>query len=140
HQACLLQYPPHGRTLFRGVRDLGPGQTLVADADGTTVRTWWDCGFPVRAGAEPDVPPEAIAAALDEAVRVRLRGTGRVAVQLSGGIDSSAVAALARPAEPACFTVCFEGAGDGWDESAAAERLARALGLAWHPVQLGGEA
>jgi asparagine synthase (glutamine-hydrolysing) len=132
HQACLLQYPPVGRTLFRGVRELAPGQLLMADAEGQRVRTWWDCDFP-REGAHEAVTREELAAALEDAVRVRLHGEGRICVQLSGGVDSSAVAALARPEARACFTVGFAGVHD---ESAAAESVARRLGLDWHGVRL----
>lgn len=100
------------RTLFEGVHQLEPGCLLVYDGD-VAIRRYYDA---------PAVGGD-LRTALDEAVRLRLRADAKVCVQLSGGLDSTTIAALARV--PA-FTVAFTGGGD-YDERALAEQTAREL-------------
>ncbi|MGY1812841.1 asparagine synthase-related protein [Blastococcus sp. SYSU D00820] len=80
-----------GPTLHRGITSLGPGATWISTGDAHSVRLHhrWD----IR--AEPDVSwDEAVErsrAAVDEAVRDRVRAIGAATSELSGGIDSSAI-------------------------------------------------
>ena len=119
--AAHTQYTWPDRTLFAGVHQLEPGHVLVWDGAVAT-RRYYD--VVTRDGALGD--------ALADAVRVRLRADAKVCVQLSGGIDSTTVAALARV--PA-FHVSFTGGGD-YDERAIAERTARELELPLHVVDV----
>jgi asparagine synthase (glutamine-hydrolysing) len=119
------------RTLFATVRQVPPGCYLRAGDDGITVSRYWDLDYP-RAGELPSAPEAGahladVAAAVRESVQLRLRADVPVACHLSGGIDSSSVAAIAAEAGPVpTFTVCFD--GDGFDESAVAGRTAARLG------------
>jgi asparagine synthase (glutamine-hydrolysing) len=124
--SMCAQYAPADRTLFEGVRQVPPGHLLIADERGARVVRYWDLDLP-RAEDKRDVSPDELRAALDDAVTVRMRGDhGTSACALSGGLDSSAVAALAsRKARVACFTLSFTG---DYDERAIAERTAKALG------------
>ena len=88
------------RTLFRAVRLLPHGHAMAASADG--VREW--AHYTVRPSSDP--VPETDAAVAErfaelfrEAVRCRVRGGVRIGAQLSGGLDSSAVACVARDLE-----------------------------------------
>ena len=88
------------RSMFRGVEELRPGHVRVYAPSGVRERGYWDLGFP-RAGDERPGPVDAAADALQGAL---LRATERrlrcadvpVACYLSGGLDSSVIAALAR--------------------------------------------
>ncbi|QKV97141.1 asparagine synthase (glutamine-hydrolyzing) [Streptomyces sp. NA02950] len=136
-----LALPPD-RTLFAGVRQLPPGCYLVAGERGVTVRRYWDLDYPTAeelAEAEhraPDALDEHLAdvrSALDEAVRLRTVADVPLACHLSGGVDSSAVTALAaRHAPVSSFTVQFPDVA--LDESPVAVRTAARLGLPHHRV------
>jgi asparagine synthase (glutamine-hydrolysing) len=119
------------RTLFAGVRQVPPGCYLRAAGDGITVSRYWDLDYP-RADELPSAPEAGahladVAAAVRESVQLRMRADVPVACHLSGGIDSSSIAAIAAEAGPVpTFTVCFD--GEGFDESAMAGRTAARLG------------
>jgi asparagine synthase (glutamine-hydrolysing) len=131
-QTCA-QYAPEDRTVFAGVRQVPPGTMIVFDDRGEQARRWWDLDLP-REDEKRDVSAEELRAALDDAVAVRLRGDhGATACALSGGLDSSSIAAVAsRRAPIACFTIAFE--GGEYEEAAIAERTARRLGAPLHVV------
>jgi asparagine synthase (glutamine-hydrolysing) len=87
-------------TPHRQIKRLPPAHSLTATAAGaTTVRCYWEMAaavtpLPVRTVAEAG---EGLRALFDEAVRCRCAGDARIAVSLSGGLDSSAVALTAAP-------------------------------------------
>ncbi len=139
--ATSAQYVPEDATLFEGVAQLRPGHLLVADAAGVVTRRYWDLHF-ARAEDKRPVSREELRGAVEEAVTVRLRGDAPVACQLSGGLDSSLVAAIAaRATHDAldCFTISFEGPRE-YDEIEIAARTARAIGAELHPVRVGARA
>ena len=121
--AAHTQYPWPDRTLFEGVQQLEPGCMVVWDGT-PTVKRYYAAYDHRRDGGVRD--------ALDEAVRLRLRADAKVCVQLSGGLDSTTIAAIARV--PA-FTVAFAGGGD-YDERAIAERTAAELDVPLHVVDV----
>jgi asparagine synthase (glutamine-hydrolysing) len=126
-------YVPAPATGFAGVHKLAPAHYLEYDAAAGRVlgpRRYWDLP---RGPAETDVSAEAwrerLAAALSEAVRSQLVADVPLGVLLSGGLDSSAVTALAaaHSATPLkTFTVRF--AEGGWDESGWARQVAERFG------------
>jgi asparagine synthase (glutamine-hydrolysing) len=131
-------YVPTPGTFFRGIRKLPPATILIVDAAGVREPSpYWDLRFP-PAGEGRNVS-EADAAArvlelLTDAVRKRLVADVPLGVLLSGGVDSSALAALmARlvPGRVRTFTVGFEGAAF-YDERAHAESVARHIGAEHH--------
>ena len=102
--------PP--RTAFEGVNELPPGHNLVVDENVVAVRRYWRLDF---AGGEQDAAVDGttdrLAELLYDATRLRLRSDVPVGVYLSGGLDSSVVAALARKAsgdDPTTFSVTFD--------------------------------
>lgn len=95
---------PHDPTFHRRVHRLPPGSTLSVTGDDRTVERHWtpsvDPALADRSGAELARRFRAVVA---RAVRRRLRdpaGDGP-GVAMSGGLDSTAVAALAADADPA---------------------------------------
>jgi asparagine synthase (glutamine-hydrolysing) len=137
----LVCYPPD-RTLFSGIRQLPPGCYLRAGAGGARVGRYWDLDYPQHADL-PD-PEDAgphlddVRAAVEDAVRVRMRADVPVAYHLSGGVDSTSVVAIAAQAgRVPAFTVRFDDAR--LDETAVARRTADFLGADLTEVAVGRE-
>jgi len=138
-------YVPAPATGLAGVHHLPPAHTLVFDGatgrlDGP--RRWWDIP---RGPAETGVPFEAwterVRDALGEAVRTRVAGGGRIAVLLSGGVDSSIITALAAEAAGGpvrTVTATFD--EPGWDESAHARTVAERLAAEHTEIRIRPEA
>lgn len=122
------------RSAFPGIFELPPGHHVRVSERGLGPLTrWWDVAFGPREGfrQEPrDVLAEELRALLDDATRIRLRADVPVGVYLSGGLDSSITAMLARrhvPQELRAFGVGFEDAR--FDESSFQDAMAAALGV-----------
>ena len=92
------RYLSGAATLFKGIHRLLPGHTLVFENGTVTTREYWD--VPAGRGdeslarlSEQDVVQQ-FRARLEEAVRIRLMADVPLGMFLSGGLDSSAIAAL----------------------------------------------
>lgn len=133
--AAHVQYPLPDRTLFGGVYALEPGCVMTWEAGAPAVHRYWQLPAATSSIATLDDAVEQLRDALAESVRVRLRADARVCVQLSGGIDSSTIAALATPGVEAAFTVAFTDGG-AYDERAIARATAEQLGLPHHLVEV----
>ena len=121
----------HQASIFEGVARLPPGCNLLVTPEGVEPHR------PVPpALAPPSDAQDAVTLVdkvLEDSVRVHQRSDVPYGVFLSGGVDSSIVAALmarlnARPVT--AFTCGFD-APSARDERAAAEKVARALDLDW---------
>jgi asparagine synthase (glutamine-hydrolysing) len=130
--STLLGGPLEDRTLFAGVHQLSAGHVLIASRHHQRVVRYWDFDYPIDGQGPPRDEAEdreALAAALDEAVRIRLRADVPVACYLSGGIDSCAVLGIAarHAASPIhTFTLAFDHAD--YDEQALAREMAARVG------------
>jgi asparagine synthase (glutamine-hydrolysing) len=91
----IAHHPGQGeRTVYRNVLRVMPGTTLTIGRNGLRRSSNWE----PRPGAAPRDPmacAEAAREVFGRAVRARLRVVGPTAVSLSGGLDSSIVAAEA---------------------------------------------
>lgn len=120
HHLLNLRYLPEPLSLFRGIRQLVPGEVCLW-RDGT-LRS--ERIAPVVRVAYPD-----LGAALADTVRAHLTADVEVGCYLSGGLDSAVVAALAADALPAGPRTFTSPAGDDPDEGRNAAETARVLGL-----------
>lgn len=122
-------------TTVAGISLVPSGTTVEIDPSGREdARAFW--GIPGAPAAAP-MGEEAIAAALEEDVRLHLASDVPLAVFLSSGIDSSSVANLARRAARApihTFTLSFE--EEAFDEGPVARRIAQAIGTDHRQVVL----
>ncbi len=125
-----LGYVPAPLAIFRGCQKLEPGHLLRFRNGQAEVRRWWQ-----PESARPEAPclsreqrMQNLRERVADAVRLRLRSDVPVAVFLSGGVDSSIIAAecVRQGASPEAFTADF---GDGHPDLAYAARVARHLGL-----------
>ena len=84
------------RTCYQAIRRLPPGHSLTVTEDAVRIDRWWR---PEDTPAAPVHGDDALAESFLElyarAVEDRMGGVGRVGVHLSGGLDSSSIAALA---------------------------------------------
>ena len=126
---------PH--TIVRHVRAMVPGSTMVVDAAGGIVQPeqrFWH--LPV--GREQTSTPATLSATLGETVAAHLFSDVPLAVFLSAGVDSSAVANQAQHHSPAgpidSFTLAFEDAE--LNEGEPARAIAAAIGTNHHEVLL----
>ncbi len=140
------RYVPGPRTMWEGVRKLPPGHTLslTVSASGDaaaepTVKRYWDIPYQP---ANDDIPVEQherrFAELFEDAVALRMLAADvPVGVMLSGGLDSSAVAAVARrcSARLNTFSVGFKGAPEA-NELAFARTVARHLGTEHHEIEI----
>ncbi|MFN3350505.1 asparagine synthetase B family protein [Pseudorhodoplanes sp.] len=93
----VLNHADHATTIYREVFRVRPAHMLRVDARGTISETrYWSAQDipPVRLRSDQDYA-EGLRATLDLAVRRQLRSAHPVGCLLSGGLDSSSVAALA---------------------------------------------
>jgi asparagine synthase (glutamine-hydrolysing) len=104
HEYLMCGFPVNARSMFRDVDVLEPGHYLVADASGVSTKAYWDFSFAARNDAEPEVCSRELYHRLDDAVTVELAADVPVASCLSGGLDSSLVAALAARHTPSLKT------------------------------------
>lgn len=88
--------PPDDRTVFKSIRSLPPGHVLTVDEQGRHLRRYWP-GRSLREVrcADDREYEENFKALLRDAVRRRLRASGPVFAELSGGVDSSSIVCLA---------------------------------------------
>jgi len=132
-------YVPAPGTIYRHVRKLPPGATLTYDMGAQSVRHGRYWRFAITAGEDAPaarIPAlaEELRALLDTAVRRRMEADVPLGVFLSGGIDSTVIAALAAKARGAAgidsFTIAFR--EPSYDESAFARVAATAIGSRHH--------
>ena len=131
------------RTIYRGVKSLLPGHWLIVEKGGVRLEPWWQLEewlhTPGFAGDERSAEA-AVRDALDVAVKRQLVADVPVGLFLSGGIDSSAIAAAAMHVQDrplASYSVGFD-FDRGINELAKARRVAEHLRLDHHEVQVGG--
>jgi asparagine synthase (glutamine-hydrolysing) len=167
-EVLSTRYTSGDETLFRGIRKLLPGHLLVFEGGEIKTRQYWD--VPARGAASPgglhyetgngaggetrsaglQACPEPVARfreLLEESVRLRLMSDVPLGLFLSGGIDSSAIAAIMarmidRPLQT--FSVAFNdrapgtprrrGRDGGFNELEYARQVARAIGAVSHEV------
>jgi len=131
-------YTAGERTPFKGVKRLPAGHYLFWDKDRTTVTRWWNLSERARKLRDriPKDPVEWLRDTFDRSVKYRLISDVPVGVLLSGGLDSTSVAAsiaeLTNAGKLSSFTVRF--AEDGYDESAIARGSAEKWGLDYHDL------
>ncbi|MGE5271879.1 MAG: asparagine synthase (glutamine-hydrolyzing) [Thiohalocapsa sp.] len=137
----LFEYLPGTASGWHGIAKLEPGTMLVWHNGRISRERYW----PPRIGGvagKPGKPrldeaAECLDAMLQGAVRRRLVADVPVGVFLSGGVDSSLVAALMAQTAPDLAALTVRVAGDGFDETPHAAAVARHLGLHHEIVELG---
>jgi asparagine synthase (glutamine-hydrolysing) len=132
-----LQYVPGAKTVFRDVVKLLPGHALHIREGAARISRWFDLPeVSSEVGATLDDRATTLRGLLQDAVRAQSVADVPLGVFLSGGIDSTGIAALLAAAAPGrvqSFSVGFAGAA-GHDERGFAALASRALGTEHHEL------
>jgi asparagine synthase (glutamine-hydrolysing) len=142
-ELVCFRYVAGEQTPFVGVRRLLPGHYLLWKDGDIQIRRWWHLAERVQALREKSLPDALgwFEETFDSAVNVRRISDVPVGVLLSGGLDSSSVAAsLASQAGSgvASFTVRFR--EPDYDEGPLAQQVAARWGLNYHELILSPDA
>jgi asparagine synthase (glutamine-hydrolysing) len=125
--------PP--RTTFKGIRELPPGHSMIVDRGRITMARHWNLDYDAGGeSAQDDTCTEdeyeaQLLERLFDATRIRLRSDVPVGAYLSGGLDSTLIAALIRKSTGAplqTFSIGFD--DPEFDESRYQSEAVRFLG------------
>ncbi len=143
----LVSYLKYGsvqepESLVAGVTSLPPGHCLTVEADGReSLRAFWRVAECVERNPAVWPPGGDLRSCLEDSVRRQMMADVPVGVFLSGGLDSTAIAALAmRSSGRAIRTFCIGSDDPACDESAEAARTAELLGTRHETLRLEGRA
>ena len=149
-ESLLAEYLAFGyvseeRTLFAGIRKLMPGHYLILDLASARpeleIREYWDIPQPDRGEDRDDASwIREFRDRLEETVRMRLMSDVPLGMFLSGGVDSSAIAAVMKRQTEGpvkTFAVGYEEAP--YSELSYAAQVARTIGTDHREVVVGME-
>jgi asparagine synthase (glutamine-hydrolysing) len=137
-QYLSFDYVPAPLTIYQGINKLPAAHTLTLENGKIETRSYWCLSYETK---KPP-PTEAEAAEhlrelLADSVRMRLVSDVPLGVLLSGGVDSSTIAALAvRASSEAVRTFSISFAEASFDESWYARAVAKFLGTDHHEERL----
>ncbi|HKY30838.1 MAG TPA: asparagine synthase (glutamine-hydrolyzing) [Pyrinomonadaceae bacterium] len=137
-QYLSFDYVPAPLSIYEGIHKLPAAHTLTLENGKVKTDCYWRLSYKPK---EP-VPTEAEAAErvrelLADSVRMRLVSDVPLGVLLSGGVDSSSVAALAvRASSEAVKTFSISFSEASFDESSYARGVAKFLGTDHHEERL----
>jgi asparagine synthase (glutamine-hydrolysing) len=125
-----LQYVPEPASMHTGITRIDSGTSFtIRPGSAPTMRRFFEPDFPIRPVSDSDKLYREIADALRDSVAKHMRSDFTVGSFLSGGIDSTAIAALAKEHNPKLltFTTGFE--RQGFSEIDVAAESAAAIGV-----------
>ncbi len=127
-QLCL-----EGKTLFRHVEELQPGHTLTVSTGTVRRARYWEIYYDLDFTHRAEWFQEQLTGHLHDSMRLHRRADVPIGAYVSGGIDSSLMAALATGQGESLmgFTGRFD-EGSAYDESHHAREVARHLGMTLH--------
>ena len=124
--------PP--RTIFEGVSELPPGHSIILEHGDLQVKPYWTLDYnPSKGSMQEEEAREGLLELLLDAVRIRLRADVPVGAYLSGGLDSTVIAALVKKLGTThlkTFSIAFE--DKEFDESSFQNEASQFLGMPNH--------
>jgi len=82
-------------TFFKNIYQLRPGEYLIAESNGLTIKSYWDIEIKEIHYPRKEDYAERFYELLSDSIRLRLRTDVPVGTCLSGGLDSSSIVCLA---------------------------------------------
>lgn len=124
------------RTMLEGIHELAPGHNLIVEGGRIRTEPYWQLRYgAVEARPDAAQKAEELFELLEDATRLRLRADVPVGAYLSGGLDSSVTAALARGQvgpRLRTFSITFDSAE--FDESEYQREVSDFLGTAHQSI------
>jgi asparagine synthase (glutamine-hydrolysing) len=140
HKFLHYEYLPGTHGFHQDLCKLAPGSTLTWGGGRVRIRSYWkpnpDEAGTARASESEVEKIDHLDALLDSTIRDRLIADVPVGVFLSGGIDSSLVAALVGKHAPGLRAFTIQMGETTYDETPAARALARSLDLSHDVIEL----
>jgi asparagine synthase (glutamine-hydrolysing) len=138
HHLLALRYVPRPGTAWAGIFQVPPAHVLVYEDGRATLTRYWSIPEPApRPDRRRGEREDRARAVLDEATRIRLRSDVPLAVLLSGGIDSAAVAYHIRRNHAGPFRAYTVGFREPeYDERRRARDTARHFGIELHEIEI----
>ncbi len=132
-----LDHIPSPRTIYRNVKKLPPAHILVLERGRSRIERYWQLDMATLQDNAPsrsaDEWSEGLEFLLRQSVRRRLLGDVPIGLLLSGGVDSSAVAALmAQESEQPVKSFSIGTTADDFNELPYARMVAQRLGTEHH--------
>jgi asparagine synthase (glutamine-hydrolysing) len=131
------------KTMFSGVRQLPPAHSGVLQCNGAEpearIGQYWEVEYRLDWSHPESYFTERLREHLADSVRVHLRSDVEVGAYLSGGLDSSLIASMAREERPAAPFQAYTGKfsiSEAFDESPYARRLAERAGMLLHEIDI----
>lgn len=119
-------------TLFKDIFSLPPASILSFDGVSIGIKKYWELKSDDAIYLSESQYVEKLRWLIDDAVRLHLRGESSVGLFLSGGLDSSLIAYLAKPKH--VFS-CHYKLGEYFDELHYAQLVAKDIGAEHHVVE-----
>lgn len=91
HDYVAFQFCLGDETLFKGIKKLLPGHTLLVKDKHLKITKYWDLEFDIDEGREESYYSEKLMMLIEDSVRFQLRSDVSIGAYLSGGIDSSTI-------------------------------------------------
>ncbi len=147
HSFLLFGSVSEPETLVEGILSLPPGHsiTIELDSQAPAIRPqpFWDIAAAAHPNGDANIDRQAATARvrelLEESVRLHLIADVPVGVFLSGGIDSTSIAALASRAVSGVHTFTVGFPEKEFSEAAIARRTAKLFGTAHAELMLDGD-
>ncbi|KJS15157.1 MAG: hypothetical protein VR69_14785 [Peptococcaceae bacterium BRH_c4b] len=132
-----LHYIPGDATILKGIHRVLPGERLVISVDAPIPQR--ERYYNLLLGSVKKISDEQLANLVEEAVSSRLVADVPVGVFLSGGLDSSIVAAIAARKQPRIATFSMGFSKVSHDESVHAAKVAELIGSTHYHFQFDEE-
>ncbi|MBL4618135.1 MAG: asparagine synthase (glutamine-hydrolyzing) [Robiginitomaculum sp.] len=133
-----FQQPMTDLTMFDGVRQLMPGHIMSVQNGNSKIHKYWDVVFDHDDSMTLDSCQQRIRELMSDSINVHLRADVPIGSYLSGGIDSSLVAMMAKQ-QDSQNTQTFHGkftCHPGYDESHFAQMVADQSDLQMHSIDI----
>jgi asparagine synthase (glutamine-hydrolysing) len=140
HDYFSFQFCLGDKTLFRGVKQLNPAHCGYVDADlNVRTRRYWEVHYDLDWRSTEEQFIQQVRQRLFDSIGLHLRSDVEVGAYVSGGIDSSLVAALGRECAGTATFQAFTGKfsiDQGYDESGYARLLAGEKSMRLHEIDI----
>ncbi len=136
HRYLALEYVPAPHSMFEGIHKLLPAHYMLVENGETRTFNYWEPDYATVEAGEQEAADELLRL-LKKSIELRLISDVPLGVFLSGGIDSSSIAALALASEAVkkplkTFSIGFS--DPSFDESMHARAVAGHIGADHHLV------